>query len=184
MDLLKYLEPMKNLPERFSNLAFWRGVRKLRDDVVNAFEYIDSWGENIEHSLPGLYNGYSSYGMSNPIVNYSSLIEIDSISQYSDGVKIKTDYSNINVTVPGDCEIERIERFIPVLFIDGGGPSVIADLTTLLNVKVVSNTRHLTLEFSPSAAAPNIGYYIPLPKGIYTRTSGTIKLSVLILYKA
>lgn len=22
MDLLKYLEPMKNLPERFSNLAF------------------------------------------------------------------------------------------------------------------------------------------------------------------
>lgn len=51
MDLLKYLEPMKNLPERFSNLAFWRGVRKLRDEVVNAFEYVDSWGENIEHSI-------------------------------------------------------------------------------------------------------------------------------------
>lgn len=51
MDLLKYLEPMKNLPERFSNLAFWRGVRKLRDEVVNAFEYIDSWGESIESSL-------------------------------------------------------------------------------------------------------------------------------------
>lgn len=51
MDLLKYLEPMKNLPERFSNLAFWRGVRKLRDEVVNAFEYVDSWGENIEHTL-------------------------------------------------------------------------------------------------------------------------------------
>lgn len=43
MDLLKYLEPMKNLPERFSNLAFWRGVRKLRDEVVSAFEYIDLW---------------------------------------------------------------------------------------------------------------------------------------------
>lgn len=51
MDLLKYLEPMKNLPERFSNLAFWRGVRKLRDDVVNAFEYVDSWGENIDNKL-------------------------------------------------------------------------------------------------------------------------------------
>ena len=48
MDLLKYLEPMKNLPDRFSNLAFWRGVRKLKDEVVNAFEYIDSWGDNIE----------------------------------------------------------------------------------------------------------------------------------------
>lgn len=54
MDLLKYLEPMKNLPERFSNLAFWRGVRKLRDEVVNAFEYMDSWGENIEHTLSNL----------------------------------------------------------------------------------------------------------------------------------
>ena len=49
MDLLKYLEPMKNIPERFSNLAFWRGVRKLRDEVVNAFEYVDSWGDNIEN---------------------------------------------------------------------------------------------------------------------------------------
>ena len=48
MDLLKYLAPMKNIPERFSNLAFWRGVRKLKDEVVNAFEYIDSWGDNIE----------------------------------------------------------------------------------------------------------------------------------------
>lgn len=52
MDLLKYLEPMKHLPERFSNLAFWRGVRKLRDEVVNAFEYVDSWGTHIESLLP------------------------------------------------------------------------------------------------------------------------------------
>lgn len=51
MDLLKYLEPMKNLPDRFSNLAFWRGVRKLRDEVVNAFEYVDSWGESIESEV-------------------------------------------------------------------------------------------------------------------------------------
>lgn len=184
MDLLKYLEPMKNLPERFSNLAFWRGVRQLRDEVVKAFEYIDSWGENIERSLPRLYNGFSSYGMSNPIDNFSSLIEIDSISQYSDGVTIKPGYRNINVSVPSDCEIERVERFIPVLFINGGGPNVITDLTTLLNVKVVSNTGHLTLEFSPSSAAPALGYYIPLPKNIYTSTSGTVRLSVLILYKA
>lgn len=56
MDLLKYLEPMKNLPERFSNLAFWRGVRKLRDEVVNAFEYVDSWGESVEHDINSLQN--------------------------------------------------------------------------------------------------------------------------------
>ena len=52
MDLLKYLEPMKNLPERFSNLAFWRELRKLKDEVVNAFEYVDSWGKHIESLLP------------------------------------------------------------------------------------------------------------------------------------
>lgn len=56
MDLLKYLEPMKNLPERFSNLAFWHGVRKLRDEVVNAFEYVDSWGDGIELNISALRN--------------------------------------------------------------------------------------------------------------------------------
>lgn len=56
MDLLKYLEPMKNLPERFSNLAFWHGVRKLRDEVVNAFEYVDSWGNGIELNISGSRN--------------------------------------------------------------------------------------------------------------------------------
>lgn len=54
MDLLKYLEPMKNLPDRVSNLAFWRGVRKLRDEVINAFEYVDSWGDNVEHNITSL----------------------------------------------------------------------------------------------------------------------------------
>ena len=54
MDLLKYSESMKNLPERFCNLAFWRGVRKLRDDVVNAFEYVDGWGKSVEHDISSL----------------------------------------------------------------------------------------------------------------------------------
>ena len=54
MDLLKYLEPMKNLPKRFSNLAFWRDVRKFKDVVVNAFEYVDSWGTHIEESISPL----------------------------------------------------------------------------------------------------------------------------------
>lgn len=51
MDLLKYLKPMKNLPERFSNIAFWRGVRNLKDCVVNALEYMDSWGKSIESKI-------------------------------------------------------------------------------------------------------------------------------------
>lgn len=54
MDLLKYLEPMKNLPERFSNLAFWRDVRKFKDEVLRAFGYLDNWGKNIESKLDNL----------------------------------------------------------------------------------------------------------------------------------
>ena len=56
MDLLKYLEPMKNLPNRFSNLAFWRGVRKLKDEVVTAFEYVGEWGNGIEGDIVRLEN--------------------------------------------------------------------------------------------------------------------------------
>lgn len=66
MDLLKYLEPMKNIPERFSNLAFWRGIKKLKDEVVSAFEYIDSWGENIEHEISNITKvNYSKTSMLN-----------------------------------------------------------------------------------------------------------------------
>ena len=66
MDLLKYLVPMKNTPERFSNLAFWRGVRKLRNEIVNAFEYVDSWGDNIEHDLSNITKiDYSKTSMLN-----------------------------------------------------------------------------------------------------------------------
>ena len=53
MQLLKYLAPMKNIPERFSNLAFWRGLRKLKDEVIHAFEYVDEWGTEVENSLSG-----------------------------------------------------------------------------------------------------------------------------------
>ena len=51
MDLSKYLETMKNLPARFSNLTFWRECRKLKDSVVDALEYLNEWGIGIENGL-------------------------------------------------------------------------------------------------------------------------------------
>ena len=54
MDLLKYLKPMKNLPARFSNLACWRDLKKLKDSAVNAFEYVDSWGKSIESEIESI----------------------------------------------------------------------------------------------------------------------------------
>lgn len=71
MDLLKYLKPMKNLPESFSNLAFWHGVRKLRDEVINAFEYVDSWGNGIELNISALRN-YKISSYQSPTFDASS----------------------------------------------------------------------------------------------------------------
>lgn len=89
MDLLKYLEPMKNLPERFTNLAFWRGVRKLRDEVVNAFEYVDSWGEHIESLLPsGNYVKSSEISLTPNVEFYPDDLgfRIFTLSRHSGGV--------------------------------------------------------------------------------------------------
>lgn len=51
MDISKYLETMKNLPDRFSNFAFWRGVRKLKGELVKTFEYVGEWGNGIEGQI-------------------------------------------------------------------------------------------------------------------------------------
>lgn len=202
MDLLKYLEPMKNLPERFSNLAFWRGFRNLKDCVVNAFEYLDSWGKSIETGGTQIirdivdlnvkvgaiakYKGYSSYGMSNPIDGFASLLTIESIGQYADGVKIKPNHTNLTAIVPSNCDSSRISKFIPVLFCRGRVPPVIVDLTTLLDVEIesVDTSGVIYLMVSPSAAARNLNYHVPLVKGVFTSSSSTVTFSILILYKA
>lgn len=66
MDLSRYLDSMKILPDRFSNLAFWRGVRKLKDEMVKTFEYVASWGTLVENNLTSLDSKISnlSSGMS------------------------------------------------------------------------------------------------------------------------
>ena len=56
MNLSQYLETMKKLPERFSNLTFWRGVRKLRDKLVDTFEYVGEWGNGIESQITDIKN--------------------------------------------------------------------------------------------------------------------------------
>lgn len=75
MDLLKYLVPMKNLPERFSNLAFWRGVRKLKVEVVNAFEYVNRWGTNVEQELSKIKT--INYTNCNRMTAFDEVTQID-----------------------------------------------------------------------------------------------------------
>ena len=72
MNLSKYIESMKNLPDRFSNLAFWRGVRKLRDKLVDTFEYVGGWGNGIENLLRNLNGSFGHDYFPHSIVELSS----------------------------------------------------------------------------------------------------------------
>lgn len=82
MDISQYLETMKNLPEQFSNLTFWRGVRKLRDKMVDTFEYVNEWGNGIEGKIDSLKGDldvakkfYVGYGMDDGETYFSSLVD-------------------------------------------------------------------------------------------------------------
>ena len=99
MDLLKYLEPMKNVPERFSNLAFWRGVRKLKDEVVSAFEYVDSWGDNIESKEEQMKLDIANAQTIANATNYSTKYSISNEPWQSGQPKTKITKTDIGVRV-------------------------------------------------------------------------------------
>ena len=75
MDLSRYLETMKNLPDRFSNLAFWRGVRKLKDVIVSVFAYINSWGNHIELEISKITK--IDYTRCNRVTAFDSVKQVD-----------------------------------------------------------------------------------------------------------
>ena len=105
MDLLRYLEGMKNLPERFSNLAFWRGVRKLKDEVVNAFEYVDSWGKSIESEL-------ANSGMK---IIKTVLLNGDMVSYHINANTYFVDIEFTNVTdVPDNAKLAIVNLYLQV----------------------------------------------------------------------
>lgn len=114
MDLLKYLEPMKDLPKRFSNLAFWRDVRKFKDEVVNALEYVDSWGEHIENSItkttPTIK--YQIYNMDN---NSSFTGSYDQVNK-----TINASMSSATIDVPEHSVIVPISLGIEIKSSSGG----------------------------------------------------------------
>ena len=117
MDLLKYLKPMKNLPDRFSNLAFWRGVRKLKDEVVSAFEYVDSWGKTIESKIS-----------QTPIIR---TLEDLYVTTSASNVSLVTDLTNSTISIhgngiafklPDDCIVPIIFSFFVYFNYDGEHP--------------------------------------------------------------
>lgn len=72
MKLSKYLLNMKNLPDMSSNLAFWRSVRKLKNNIVSTFNYIESWGNNVENVLRNLNRSFGHDNFPHSTVELSS----------------------------------------------------------------------------------------------------------------
>lgn len=98
MDLLEYLKPMKNLPERFSNLAFWRSVRKLKGDIVATFNYIEEWGNNIEDVLRNLNRSFSHDNFPRSVVELdSNELKKISIVKNEDSFYIKVAKGDLHV---------------------------------------------------------------------------------------
>ena len=95
MNLLKYINPIKNLPDRFSNLAFWRCVRKLKDCVINALDYINGWGTGIENSLSGLQTWKTSVDSSLSSIN----TDLSGLKEWK--TSVDSSLSSINTDLSG-----------------------------------------------------------------------------------
>ena len=72
MNLTKFLKRMEKTPERFSNLAFWREVRKLKTNIVATFKYVESWGNNVEDVLRNLNRSFGHDNFPHSIVELES----------------------------------------------------------------------------------------------------------------
>ena len=161
MNLLKYLEPMKHLPDRFSNLAFWRGCRKFKDAVVNAFEYVDSWGESVESEIAQI-----------PIVHTLKHLYVTSTSR----VGLVTDLTNSTISLtgnsiqfklPDDCIVPIIFSVAVYINYDGEHP---------ITVYVPLSTSHLSFDVSTNTITFDTFDTIPtIVKGL--TASASINLS-------
>lgn len=62
MDILKFVEDVKHLPNRFSNLDFWRSLKTFNEHLYDAFQYLDSWGNSIEKEQSTQNSSLTSHG--------------------------------------------------------------------------------------------------------------------------
>lgn len=79
MKLLDYLEPMETLPNRFSNLAFWRVLRIFKDKIVDAFTYVNTWGTDIEMEQKTQNASLTSHGQMIADIKEEQITQNDAI---------------------------------------------------------------------------------------------------------
>ena len=166
MDLSQYLETMKNLPERFSNLNFWRGVRKLRDKMVETFEYVGEWGNGIEGQILDINGSIAGLKYSNETRDSRiSALESSDVNLNTEITNIKNDITTLeNTDTSLDSRISALENA------GGGGGGAL-----------VFNSNHKT--FNPQSievlesnldTSESGSLLVPYPKVIYARFSGTL----------
>ena len=161
MDLLKYLEPMKHLPDRFSNLAFWRGCRKFKDAVVNAFEYVDSWGESIENTELSLTSRITSLESK---VGYPVL---------------KTNFAEFEVTTTLKCDVQQLGEHLIILATNPINYTVDLSDTINLNTNNIGFAYlYVDVTYSTATGGVSTGVRIPvtLSKNKYFNTSCEINM--------
>ena len=159
MNLSKYIESMKNLPDRFSNLAFWRCIRKLKYAIVNTFNYIESWGNRIENLLRNLNGSFGHDYFPHSIVELSSeelsKISIVSVESSDSTGAFSTGYIKV---AKGDLHIKEISGYDSTISLGRCGARLEVELSdhthTMLplgvyveNYKYWSDPREFTFKF-------------------------------------
>lgn len=166
MKLSQYLLPMTNLPDRFSNLAFWRSVRNLKDDMLKTFEYVEEWGNGIEGQITDINVDIGGLKYSNTTRD-SRISELESsdVNLNNEITSIKSDITTLESTDRNlDSRISALEN-------SGRGGS--GALVFNSNIKSFNPTTievlQSNLDVSDSGAL-----IVPYPKVVYARLIGIL----------
>lgn len=166
MNLTKFLKRMEKNPERFSNLAFWRGVRKLRNELIDTFEYVGEWGNGIEGQILDINGSIAGLKYSNNTRDSRiSALESSDVNLNTEITAIKSDITTLeNTDLSLDSRISALENA------GGGGSGAIAFNS---NSKSFTPTtiEVLTSNLDVSDAGNLI---VPYPKVVYARLIGIL----------
>lgn len=173
MKLLEYLKPMENLPNRFSNLAFWRILRIFKDKVVDAFTYVDTWGTGIEveqSTQNGILTTHDQM-----LSSHETTISNINAEQNSQNSAIATNAVNIG-TLNSDIDVLRQYVLTP------GTYRSITHFESSPTVKEIAPSLYAIYAGVPSYVIPDIPFNITCRASlnIYTDSAKTKHTRVLI----
>ena len=170
MNISKYVESMKNLPDRFSSLAFWRGVRKLRNKLVETFEYVGEWGNGIEGEITDINVNIGGLKYTDrTLTSRISELESSDVNLNTEINNIKSDITTLeNTDTSLDSRISALENA-------GGGSSGGGSGAIAFNSNSKSFTPTTIEVLTSNLDVSDAGNLIvPYPKVVYARLIGIL----------